>query len=190
MNSSVVRMPPPPTPGPSPRATLEVTARDRFAGMVFVSKEPDKDLADYLSEYDHWEEYSEQKSYSKRPYQAAYKGSLRQYVQYLCVVSQETGENQYYVAAKRLRTELEALEEFCPCSRCTGYLTIVTQQMWCPHCTGCIKAGAGFARSEHINSAKARKAGTIPEQQTPYVIYGTATVAMLLMAKIIYYFLF
>jgi len=150
----------PPTPGPSPVTSLQRTAQDRFAGLIWLQKEPNREIADYLSDYDWHEEYSESKVYSKRPYMAAYKGLLREYVYYLCVISStENGANseRHYVVAKKIKSELEALEPFCSCLRCVASNINPLKYVWCPHCTGCIKAGAGFAKAEYIALAKQRK---------------------------------
>jgi len=146
----------PPTPGPRSLETIQNDARDRFAGVVWIQREPSRVLEDYFSEYDFWEVYSENKSYSKRPYQAAYKGIMRDYNNYLCILNGPETED-YYVVAKRIRNELETLESYCSCTTCVSSMFNPLKYMWCPHCTRCIKAGPGFADQEYINKARTLK---------------------------------
>lgn len=160
----------PSTPGPQPIGTIQNYARDRFAGIVWMQKTPLYSLDDYFLEYDHWELYSETKSYSKRTYQAAYKGIMRDYNNYLCVLDSEHGE-EYYVVAKRLRNELESLEPYCPCSLCICSWLNPLKYIWCPHCTKCIKAGIGFAHPDYITKARKLKTQNEQTKQKPVPKY-------------------
>lgn len=143
----------PPTPGPRPKETLHNNPMDRFAGMIFLDRDPNRTLEDYFSEYDYWEVYSETKPYSKRIYQAAYKGVMRDYNNYLCVMNTQDGE-EHYVLAKRVKNELEDLEPYCPCLTCNASRLNPLKYIWCPICTQCIKAGNGYAKPEYIATAK------------------------------------
>jgi len=143
----------PPTPGPKSKSNIEEEALDRFAGIIWVQKEKDRQVDDYFVDYDYWEVYSETKSYSKRSYQAAYTGRMREYHNYLCIL-RENDDDQYYVIAKRIRTELELLEPYCTCIKCTSSVINPLKYIWCDHCTKCIKAGYGFASQEYIDEAK------------------------------------
>lgn len=142
----------PPTPGPRSVEAIQTDARDRFAGILWIQKDSSHNLEDYFIDCDHWEPYSETKSYSKRPYAAAYKGIMREYHNYLCILNGEQGE-EFYVISKRVRSELEALEKFCTCTTCSASVLNPLKYLWCPHCTQCIKAGLGFAKKEYIEKA-------------------------------------
>lgn len=156
-NSLLANIPPvPPTPGPRSVDTIQTDAKDRFVGMIWIQKDPSKTVDDYFIEYDYWEKYSETKSYSKRSYIAAYKGLMKEYSNYLCILNSDQGD-EFYVVAKRVRSELEALEPFCTCSRCVASVINPIKYLWCPHCTSCIKAGPGFAKQEYIDKAKILK---------------------------------
>lgn len=146
----------PPTPAPKSISDIQTDARERFAGIVWIQKDSSHTLEDYFIDYDHWETYCETKSYSKRTYQAAYKGMMREYHNYLCILNSEEGE-EYYVVAKRVRSELEQLEPYCTCTTCSASLINPLKYIWCPHCTKCIKAGPGFANPEYIAKAKELK---------------------------------
>jgi len=143
----------PPTPGPRTIEAIQNDARERFGGIVLLQKEPSLTIEDYFLEYDYWEVYSETKSYSKRTYQAAYKGVMKDYSNYLCILNGEQGE-EYYVVAKRIRNELESLEPYCSCFSCSASVLNPLKYLWCHHCTKCIKAGVGFASPEYIDKAR------------------------------------
>lgn len=147
----------PMTPRARPMDEIQVDARKRFAGVLWISKDSDRAIEDYFSDYDFWEPYSETKSYSKRSYTAGYKGVLKEYKSYLCILSHEEDgmeKEEYYVVAIRMRTELETLEPWCTCTSCSACIINPLKYLWCPFCTKCIKAGAGFADPSLI--AKAR----------------------------------
>lgn len=166
----------PPTPAPKGVSDIQSDAKDRFAGMIWIQKEPSRSVEDYFVDYDYWEAYSETKSYSKRTYQAAYKGTMREYHNYLCILNSEQGD-EYYVIAKRVRSELEQLEPYCTCSRCISSFLNPLKYLWCHNCTRCIKAGPGFANPEYVIKAKelkelAEKRKIIPSRYGKY-IHGT-----------------
>ena len=154
----------PATPGPRTIEAIQNDIRDRFAGVVWMQKDPSYSLEDYFLEYDNWELYSETKSYSRRIYQAAYKGVMRDYNNYLCILNSDQGE-EYYVVAKRIRNELESLESYCTCSTCSASFFNPLKYIWCPHCTKCIKAGMGFADPLYIEKARALKAEKDQQQK-------------------------
>lgn len=143
----------PMTPGPCQKNMLFENARDRFIGVIWVTCDDDEK---YLKQFDYAEPYSEEKSYSKRPYLATYKNRMREYQNYLCVCSNEDGE-KYYVIAKALPSELEELEPYCPCSTCQAFVWNPMKYLWCPYCTSCLKAGPGFAKEEYIEEARQRR---------------------------------
>lgn len=163
----------PPTPGPRTMEAIQSDARDRFAGITWIQKDSSHKLEDYFAEYDYSETYSESKSYSKRTYQAAYKGIMRDYQNHLCILSGEEGE-EYYVVAKRIRNELETLEPYCCCSTCTACILNPLKYIWCPNCTKCIKAGPGFAKEEYIVKARELKIAAEQRKRIPskYGKYG------------------
>jgi len=146
----------PPTPGPQTIDNIQQDGKDRFAGIVWIRKDTDRQVDDYFADYDHWEPYSETKSYSKRPFYAAYKGMMKEYHNYLCILNSDTGD-EYYVTAKKMRNELEVLEPFCPCIKCSTSRCNPIKYIWCDHCTHCIKAGPGFTKEEYIHIAKLAK---------------------------------
>lgn len=154
----------PSTPGPKPISEIKSNATDRFAGLILIQKDPNRSVEDYFIDYDHWEIYSEDKSYSKRSYQAAHKGIMKEYYNYLCILSEEEMET-YYVVAKRVRNELELLEPFCTCTNCSSYFL---KHLWCSHCVRCIKSGSGFANPEYITKAKKLKDLSKKDTIIPY----------------------
>lgn len=185
---SPVHIPPvPPTPGPKTLNEIQSTARERFAGVIFITKEASRPTEDYFVDYDYYETYSETKSYSKRTYQAAYKSIMREYHNYLCILNTDVGD-EYYVVAKRVRSELEALEPYCPCTTCAASVINPLKYVWCPHCTRCIKAGPGFANPEYITKAKevkseVEKQRTVPSKYGKY-IQGTRWIKAMELAAV------
>lgn len=143
----------PSTPAPKSIEDIQINARERFAGIIWIQKEQFRSIDDYFIDYDHWEVYSEIKSYSKRSYQAAYKGMMREYHNYLCILNTEQTD-EYYVVAKRVKNELEILEPYCICEKCISSKLNPMKYIWCNYCTRCIKAGPGFAKEEYIIKAK------------------------------------
>ena len=88
----------PQTPRPCKINNLFENARERFIGVLWVTCD---DAEKYVQQFDYSEPYSEEKSYSLRPYLASYDGCVREYQNYLCVCA--TSENEeYYVIAKEL----------------------------------------------------------------------------------------
>lgn len=153
MPRSPVKIPTgPSTPGPQKIESIQENIRERFSAIIWIEGDPTKEIKDYLSEYDHWEEYDEGKSYSKRHYEAVYTGIMRSYHNCLCVLKFGDDE-QYYVAAKRVRSEIEDLESYCTCTTCTAFILNPLKYIWCPVCTGCLKSGPGFAKKEYIEKA-------------------------------------
>lgn len=158
---------PPPTPAPRSTEYIQEDIRYRFAGVLMLHKEADRPIDEYFLEYDHWEPYAENKAYSKRRYHASYKGLMKEYVNYLCVLNDGEGTEEFFVVAKRIRTELEELEPYCPCDKCTAALLNPFKYIWCVHCTKCIKAGSGFASPEYIERARALKAAAADIKKIP-----------------------
>ncbi|CAH6419345.1 Hypothetical protein HVR_LOCUS549 [uncultured virus] len=156
----------PPTPGPKTIEAIQNDARDRFAGIILIQKGPDRSLEDYFLEYDYWEPYSETKPYSKRIYQAAYKGVMRDYNNFLCILNTDQGD-EHYVLAKRIRNELETLEPYCTCSTCSACILNPLKYIWCPTCTKCIKAGPGFANQQYIDKARILKVEAEQRKKSP-----------------------
>lgn len=165
----------PPTPGPKTIEAIQNDAQNRFSGILWMQKDENRPIDEYFLEYDFWEPYSETKSYSKRTYQAAYKGVMRDYNSFLCILHSDNGE-EHYVVAKRIPNELEALEPYCTCSRCISSSINPLKYLWCPNCTNCIKAGAGFAKQEYIDRARELKAEqekrkSVPSKYSKYIKY-------------------
>jgi hypothetical protein len=159
----------PRTPAPKTIDAIQVDTKERFAGITMIQRDPDHKAEDYFADYDHWEIYSETKSYSKRTYQAAYKGVMREYHNYLFVLNiDDNQENEeYYVIAKRLRNELELLEPYCTCTTCSACSLNPLKYVWCPICTQCIKAGKGFAKNDYIIKAREIKQQAENRKKTP-----------------------
>jgi hypothetical protein len=149
----------PKTPKPKSIDDIQEQARDRFAGVIICDKNNDILIDNYFMEYDHYESYDENKSYSKRVYQSAYKGVLREYQNYLYILELENeNENrEYYVVAKKLYNDLESLEKYCPCLKCSASYFNPLKYIWCPYCTNCIKTGKGFTKDEYIEQAQDKK---------------------------------
>jgi hypothetical protein len=166
LRTSLPVVPIPATPAPKTINEIQTDARERFAGIVWIQKDSSRPVEDYFVDYDNWELYSENKSYSKRPYQAAYKGVMREYHNYLCILNGDDGE-EFYVVAKRIRSELEQLEPYCTCITCSACVMNPIKYLWCPNCTKCIKAGSGFAKPEYITKAKQLKEATEKYKSNP-----------------------
>jgi hypothetical protein len=138
------------------KQTISNLGRDAsaiFPAVIWIEIPSDSRVEDYLVEYDHWTTYDENTTYSKRKYQAAYTGRIRDYHNCLCVAQTQNGE-ELYVVAKRVRTELEELEQYCPCTTCSAWILNPLKYLWCPVCTGCVKSGTGYAREEHVKLAR------------------------------------
>jgi len=143
----------PPTPRARPIQTISDEVRERFGGVTWIRKEDDRPISDYFVEYDHFEIFDERKLYSRRPYNAAYKGNLRTYQNHLCVLESDETE-EHYVIAKRLPNELEQLIDYCVCISCAMSSYNPLKYVWCTTCTQCLRAGPGLARSDYIEIAK------------------------------------
>jgi len=151
----------PATPSAKTIENINNEAFERFGGIIWITIENDC-IEDYLSVYDYWEPYNENISYSRRIYQAAYKGKIKDYQQNLCIVNSNTKENEkYYVIARRILNELDKLEEYCECIICNSYFFNPLKYIWCPNCVGCISSGKGFAKEELIIKAKNKKSKNI-----------------------------
>lgn len=147
----------PKTPKPKSVDDIQEQARDRFAGVIICDKSNDILTNNYFMEYDHYELYDENKSYSKRIYQSAYKGVLREYQNYLYILEIDDENREYYVVAKKLYNDLESLEQYCSCLKCYASYFNPLKYIWCPYCTNCIKAGKGFTKDEYIKQALINK---------------------------------
>lgn len=152
----------PMTPGPRSVSDLHNEAKERFVGIIFMEKDPNRSTKDYFVEYDSWEKYSETKHYNKRPYLAVHKGTNKNYVNYLCILT-KNGVDKYYVVSKRIPTELESLEKYCSCIKCKACVFNPFKYLWCNCCTGCIKAGTGFVNEKFV--AKAKEAKLLEEKR-------------------------
>jgi hypothetical protein len=144
----------PKTPKPKSIDDIQEQARDRFAGVIICDKNNDILIDNYFMEYDYYESYNENKSYSKRSYQSAYKGVLREYQNYLYILELENETREYYVVAKKLYNDLESLEKYCPCLKCSASYFNPLKYIWCSYCTNCIKTGKGFTKDEYIEQAR------------------------------------
>lgn len=163
----------PRTPKPKSINDIQDGARDRFAGLIICEKDNKIPIDTYFIEYDYYELYDENKSYSKRQYQAAYKGILREYKNYLYILeSDEEDIKEYYVVAKKSYNDLESLEKFCPCLKCSASFLNPLKYIWCSYCTNCIKSGKGFAKEEYIKQAqeiKNKNMNHIPHKFHQYI---------------------
>lgn len=144
---------PPATPAPISITSISQDARERFTGCLWLPANESDNLDDQFLDYDHWEAYDKNKSYSKRPYLAAYCGVMRPYQNILCILD-KNGREEYYVLAKRLRSEYEHLEKYCFCWRCKSSAFSPMKYLWCPTCTGCLKAGPGLANPDYVELAR------------------------------------
>lgn len=149
---------------------IQTEARDKFAGIIWLEKTPDRTLDEYFSEYDHWETYSEHKTYNKKSYNAAYKGIMRQYANHLCILTDNSSgieKEEYYVLAKRLKTEHDYLEKWCTCLTCRASIFNPLKYVWCPICTKCIKSGPGFASDEYMSIARKLRDNELNKKHIP-----------------------
>ena len=144
----------PPTPGPRSKLTLQENARERFAGILWVSRAANKTSADYLADYDFVEPYDDTKSYSKRLFTAVHNGCVNNYHNYLCVITGDDNSEEYYVVAKGMRHELAELEPYCTCITCCSSVCNPLKYLWCPTCTRCLKAGPSIANPQFIQRAQ------------------------------------
>lgn len=144
----------PPTPGPRSKLTLQENARERFAGILWISRSTNKTNADYLSDYDFVEVYDDTKSYSKRLFTAVYNGAVNNYHNYLCVITGDNNSEEYYVVAKSMGHELSNLERYCTCITCCASVCNPLKYLWCPTCTRCLKAGPSIANPQFIQRAQ------------------------------------
>lgn len=146
----------PPTPGPRSKLTLQDNARERFAGILWISRAANKTSADYLADYDFVEPYDETKSYSKRLFTVVHNGCINNYHNYLCVITGATiddNNEEYYVVAKAMPSELSELEQYCTCITCCSSACNPLKYLWCPSCTRCLKAGPTIADPRFITRA-------------------------------------
>lgn len=141
----------PSTPCPKRIDEIQEEAIDRFGGVIITNKYPG-----VLDDYDYYETYDEEKSYSKRPYQDTFKGILREYQNYLLILNVQN-DKEYYVVAKRIRSELKKLEPYCICLKCQASYINPLRYIWCYHCTKCLKSGKGFTNNSYIELAKQLK---------------------------------
>lgn len=143
------------TPNPSNVDDIMRNARNRFGGLLLCNKNEELSIDEYFSEYDYFEKYEEDKSYSKRIYQAAYKGVLREYQNWLYIL--ESDKYEYYVIAKKIYNDLESLEKYCPCLKCSASFLNPMKHIWCIYCTSCIKTGKFLTKEEYIIQARTLK---------------------------------
>lgn len=186
----------PSTPAPRSVDTIQQDAKERFVGVLWIQKEEGKNIEEYFHEYDYWEAYSENKPYSKRKYLAAYKGVMREYNNYLCILNNDQSD-EYYVIAKRLKNELENLEIYCTCLTCSASMVNPVKYMWCPYCTKCIKSGLGFANPQYIKRAKelkdqADKKRLMPHKYQKYIdkISPMKVTEMSILATLLFIYMF
>ena len=190
----------PPTPGPQTMSSLADNARDRFAGILWIHQGIDKDIKDYLTDYDFVESYDEHKSYSKRLFTAVHQGCVQNYHNYLCIVTTNDNKEEYFVVAKRMRSELQELEPYCTCITCCSSRCNPLKYIWCPSCTKCLKAGPGIASAELIARAKElrlaeensrkqlRKYPGFPSYiNTNVIVHGAELFAVLSIMTLLYY---
>jgi hypothetical protein len=145
----------PKTPKPRSIDDIQDGAKDRFAGLFISDMPKNLPIDKYFIEYDHFEKYDENKSYSKRPYTMVHNGIIREYTNYLSILDHPNGEQDYYVVSKKLYNELDSLEKYCPCLTCSASCFNPLKYIWCSYCTNCIKAGKGFTKEEYITQARA-----------------------------------
>lgn len=142
----------PPTPRampPQAMNTEDITAR--FSTVTWM-EQGDATIESLLGGYPHWELLEADQTYSKRPYRAAYQGRFGWYQNGLCIVKSGESE-QYYVFARALPSPLDSLIPFCPCITCRASRLNPLKYVWCPRCTGCLKAGEGFASEAYRTEA-------------------------------------
>ena len=173
----------PQTPRARPLAPIQQEMQERFTGFVWceVSEEF---IKSHLDDYDHWEKYNAETTYSKRPFLANYTGNVRQYQNFLYVLKVDDYEH-YYVVAKRIHDELEDLEDYCTCVTCITSSFNPIKYIWCPQCTRCIKSGVANADPKLVSKAKQLKSSTDtailsnPRKCMQMVEYGTIVVLLL-----------
>jgi hypothetical protein len=127
-------------------AQEDITAR--FNEITWMERADTTTVKELFSSYPHWELFDAEQTYSKRPYRAAYQGHFGWYHNGLCIIKSSEGE-QYYVFARALPSPLDSLIPFCPCFTCRASRLNPLKYVWCPQCTGCLKAGEGFAKDEY-----------------------------------------
>lgn len=137
---------------------IEDILRDMFCGVICVRKVEGTEIVDYFSDYDHYEPFIREKTYSMRSYYAGYKGKIREYVNYAFILLDQYSEPlEYYVVAKRIQTEIDKLAKYCPCMSCTSFNFNPLKYLRCRHCHGCLKLGSITANKDLIELAKLNK---------------------------------
>lgn len=147
----------PPTPRPG-----SANLKEQFCTIMWARCPSGVTATDFLSKFDHSERYSEMTAYSQRPYRSVHCGKLRTYVNALCTLCVEKIDDngiaqiteEHYVIADRVPSEIERLEQFCPCFTCGASFFNPLKYVWCPMCTRCLKAGEGFADPAYIVQAR------------------------------------
>lgn len=61
------------------------------------------------------------------------------------------------VQLKHSYNDLESLEKYCSCLKCSASYLNSFKYNWSVHCTSCIKAGKSFTKEEYIVEARLRK---------------------------------
>lgn len=154
----------PPTPAPMKIQNTNHEYESRFKGMVLYEHDDDEfDPEKVFHEFHHWERYSPDKSYSKRPYMAPhFKQGIRYFVDIIFIVNKD-GYEERYVAAKMLKNEYDDLKKYCICFSCRRSFFNPLKYLRCNFCNGCVNAGYGYANTEYLNHAKKIKSiGSAP----------------------------
>ena len=174
----------PMTPAPRSLASFDDSLLLSFAGFLSVERDPEIPIAHYFGEYDSWEKFSSDRTYTRNPFNRLHNGRMRTYQNYICIVRNKSrsasqhnlfsreedaqgATNEYYIVQRRMHSMLEELEAYCPCFRCSVWAKMLSplQNHWCATCTGCLKGGEGIARPEHIEVARSTKDRLEAEKQ-------------------------
>lgn len=167
---SAIRIPPiPPTPrAMSPHTMVREDITARFSEVTWMEQTGDTTVEQLLTGYPHWEAFEAENTYSKRPYRAAYQGHFGWYHNGLCIIKNGE-EEQYYVFARARPSPLDKLIPFCPCFTCRASRLNPLKYLWCPQCTGCLKAGEGFARESYrIEAERVQSQYLVPSRWDVY----------------------
>ena len=106
---------------------------------TIINKKQNKmDIEKLFRQYDFWEEYDYEKKYNKNPYKKKKNNKIKSYINILCSLEMDNGEQKYYVLSERYKSEIEYLFPYCPCIICNSFI-LSKINILCPCCYGCIK---------------------------------------------------
>ena len=129
------------TPAPVRKGDLAQLAQKLFRNIVWIDNRNGQELPDLLSDYDFYEEYDENKAYTKRAFIRASQGKLYEYEYQFITICQANDELNFYVGSRRLPSPHTKLVNYCTCLTCSANPLNPLKYLWCTNCTGCLQGG-------------------------------------------------